>query len=112
MSTSNHTPVPWSQGYTLSTPQTRRWDAATITENDERERLMVFSGFSSEDAGRSRRLVAVCQRVEDARLIASAPELLAALKETLWAHEVGIHMAGIGLDKAKAAIAKATGSTS
>ena len=36
-------------------------------------------------------------------------ELLKALKEMLRSHEVGVQMAGRGLDKARAAIAKATG---
>ena len=36
---------------------------------------------------------------------------LEALKETLKAHEVGVFMSGSGLDKARAAIAKAQGAS-
>ena len=43
---------------------------------------MVFAEFTISDQGRGRRLVAACHESEaDARLIAAAPDLLAALKE-------------------------------
>ncbi|WP_138410226.1 hypothetical protein [Stutzerimonas nosocomialis] len=80
-SADKYTPGPWSQGFTLMTRQTRSWSAGQLAENEKRERRMVFAGFSPADEGRSRRLVAVCERQEDAKLISAAPDLLAALKE-------------------------------
>ena len=74
--TKQHTPGPWSQGYTLATRQTRRWSPEEIAANDAHERLMVFSGFTHLDEGRGRERVALCYRAEDACLIAAAPELL------------------------------------
>ena len=45
------------------------------------------------------------------RLHALNQELLEALNETLKAHEVGVFMSGSGLNKARAAIAKAQGAS-
>ncbi len=44
---------------------------------------MVFSGFTPLDEGRGRRRVAICDRPEDARLIAKAPEMLDLLVDAL-----------------------------
>lgn len=48
-------------------------------------------------------------RLQVRNLKALNQELLEALKETLRAHELGVFMAGSGLDKARASIAKAQG---
>lgn len=45
------------------------------------------------------------------RLHALNQKLLEALNETLKAHEVGVFMSGSGLNKARAAIAKAQGAS-
>jgi hypothetical protein len=112
--TSQHTPGPWSQGYTLTTRQTRRWSPEEIAANDARERLMVFSGFTHLDEGQGRERVALCYRAEDARLIAAAPELLEALESA--ADELerlmtwhGTEVRASVLRDARAAIAKARG---
>ena len=107
--TDQHTPGPWSQGYTLATRQTRRWSPEEIAANDARERLMVFSGFTHLDEGRGRERVALCYRAEDARLIAAAPDMLEALEDLLnyvggWDAPAD-HPCG----RARAAIAKARG---
>lgn len=73
-----HTPEPWTVGRTLDTPQTHRWTRAEREANDRVESRLVFSGFSAVDQGRSRVLVAECQRPDDARMIAAAPDLLTA----------------------------------
>ncbi len=72
---SKHTPGPWTQGVTLVTRDTRQWSAEQIAANDAHERRMVFVNFSSSDEGRGRRLIATCEREEDAQLIADAPRL-------------------------------------
>ena len=100
----NHTPGPWHQGRTLSTEQTRRWTKDEFASNEARERRMVFSNFSATDQGRSRQLVAVFEREEDARLGAAAPDLLAALR-TLQSMGIGREAYAI----CTAAIAAATG---
>jgi hypothetical protein len=71
---------PWKQGFTLSTPVTRRWSDAERAANDEREKRLVFAEFTSTDHGSGRKLVAVCETKEDARLIATTPDLLSELK--------------------------------
>ena len=107
---SAHTPGPWTQGRTLLTPQTRDWPEERWVENDKFERRMVFANFSSVDRGIGRVRIAVCESAEDARLIASAPDLLDALELILSAED-----RGFGMDYvkgcARAAIAKAKGET-
>ena len=71
---SKHTPGPWSQGTTLMTGQTKNWTPEQIEENNRRERRMVFSRFSAEDKGRSRVMVALCDREEDAERIVACVE--------------------------------------
>ena len=106
---SKHTPGPWRQGFTVETPQTLQWSAEQIAANDSRERRMVFANFSALDEGRSRRRVAVCEREEDARLIAAAPELLAALQRLFADNDVRAAAEKGAIGSARAAIAKATG---
>ncbi|WP_299010023.1 hypothetical protein [uncultured Caulobacter sp.] len=79
----NGTPGPWSQGVTLRTSATARWTADQFAENDLRERRMVFARFSARDGGRSRQLVAMCERPEDASLVAAAPDLLSACQSVI-----------------------------
>jgi hypothetical protein len=107
-----HTPGPWSQGRTLGTPQTRKWTSKQWADNDARERTMVFANFREDDQGRSRQLVADCCSTEaDARLIAAAPDLLAALIDltTRCDGEEGVRADGSNIQtmRAHAAIAKA-----
>lgn len=81
---SQHTAIPWSQGITLITGQTRKWTPEQVEENDRRERRMIFSGFTAADKGRSRKYIAVCDREEDAKHIVHCVNqydpMLAALK--------------------------------
>jgi len=84
-----HTPGPWSQGRTLRTNQTQQWTPEQWQVNQAIERRLVFYRFTSADEGRSRILVAQCDREEDARLIAAAPDLLKALQAyDAWAKDV------------------------
>lgn len=106
---SKHTPGPWTRGITLRTRQTAMWAPEEIAENNKIERRNVFSDFCTADEGRGRFLVAACQRDEDARLIAAAPELLAALEELL-AHASFVGIAPHYETMARASIAKAKGS--
>lgn len=80
MTDTKHTPGPWSQGTTLITPATREWTKEKIEENNRIERRLVFSNFTSIDAGMGRNLIAACTREEDARLIAETPNLLFTLQ--------------------------------
>lgn len=48
----------WTQGRTLLTGRTRQWSKKQIEENDRIEKRLIFVGFSSEDEGRGRRLIA------------------------------------------------------
>jgi len=48
---------PWTTGYTIITPQTRRWSKERIRENDIIENGLVFSQFTAMDNGASRQLV-------------------------------------------------------
>lgn len=75
MSNDQHTPGPWKQGRLLMTSRTRSWSISARNEGDAYERKRVFSNFTDSDQGRSRRLICVCERQEDAELIARAPEL-------------------------------------
>lgn len=92
--TDQHTPGPWSQGVTLNTRETRRWSPEETATNDVRERLMVFSGFTPLDEGRGRRRVAICDRPEDARLIAKAPEMRDMLLELFEDPDVQLALGG------------------
>jgi hypothetical protein len=73
------TPGPWAQGRTLRTRQTATWHPSEIAENEKIEQRKVFANFTSMDEGRSRRLVALCERAEDAQAIAAMPDLVTAL---------------------------------
>lgn len=74
-----HTPRPWSQGRTLMTSQTLQWTPEQWVRNQAIERRMVFSHFNFADGGKSRILVAQCDREEDATFIAMAPDILLQL---------------------------------
>lgn len=74
-----HTPTPWRTGVTLVTSQTRKWTRKQVDENNAIERRIVFSRFSSLDAGKSRIRVCICDREEDAAYIAKLPSEQAAL---------------------------------
>lgn len=78
--TAKPTQGPWKQGAVITTKQTASWSDDEWQAAEERERRMVFSGFSSVDHGRSRQRVCICETKEDAALIALTPELLEALK--------------------------------
>lgn len=119
--TMKHTPGPhfklWSQGRTLMTAQTKRWPVEQIRTNDAVESLMIFEGFTAEDQGRGRRLIArVAENhpnaPENATLIAAAPELLDCLKRLLAKCDESWGIPGIWpatRDDARDAIAKAEG---
>jgi len=111
-----HTPGPWSQGVTLLTSETRRWSPEDRAANDARERLMVFSGFTGLDEGRGRKLVAVFNCHEDARLGAAAPAMLDALEALCnFKRDCPCELSNEELaawDKAFAAAAKAKGGQS
>ena len=91
---SEHTPGPWSiagRGYTIFGPD----DA------------VVISSFDAETEEEEERYLA------NARLIAAAPDLLAALEEAVRSSEVS-RMGGMSwdeMDRARAAIAKARGNS-
>jgi hypothetical protein len=85
--TTQHTPGPWE-----------------ILYNDPQEEYWVTRPHY--DAGPAK----IVYHIEDARLIAAAPDLLEALKEMLDNHEDACTGYGEGAaEKARAAIAKATG---
>ena len=69
-----------AQGYTMDTPQTRRWDRRTIEQNDFEEGRRLFVGQTSSDQGRSRRHVATCETPEQAREIVA---IVGALRELM-----------------------------
>lgn len=75
---SKHTPGPWKQGHTLATSETARWTPEQFAASDAIEARMVFANFNLSDKGKGRYLVAEAKDADDARLIAAAPELLAA----------------------------------
>jgi hypothetical protein len=83
----SHTPIPWRQGETLLTAQTKRWTEEQWAENDLVERLAVFAYFTSADQGRGRQRVATCTRVEDVTFIVRAvnnhERLVVALQDML-----------------------------
>ena len=56
----NATEGPWKKGYTILTPQTKRWSKKQMEMNDRVEWMRVFANFSEEDQGRSRRHIADC----------------------------------------------------
>lgn len=74
-----HSPLPWSQGRTLLTRETRRWTRDAILANNAIEDRFVFSQFSERDEGRSRILIARCELPLDARFISAAPDMYMAL---------------------------------
>ena len=85
--TTQHTPGPWE-----------------ILYNDPQEEYWVTRPHY--DAGPAK----IVYHIEDARLIAAAPDLLEALKEMLDNHEDACTGYGEGAaEKARAAITKATG---
>lgn len=116
MTGSSSTPGPWSQGVLLSTATTRRWSREVREQVQFDERLRVFSNFRAEDEGRGRKLVAVFERPEDAKLGAAAPELLEAVYAALPFVEDALNDPAYKtgavkkhLDMLKEAIAKAEG---
>ena len=71
----------WSRGRTLRTPQTEKWTPEQIAINDEVEATIIFSDFTSKDAGRGRQRVCVLNAQhpdyeQNAETIAQAPDLL------------------------------------
>ena len=109
-----HTSGPWKQGTTLVTAATSHWNIDQWKENEERENRMVFANFSFMDQGLSRVRIAVCEKSDDALLIAAAPELLEALEEFLKAYDSDKLFGDdpSEVDKARAAIRKAKGEQS
>lgn len=79
MSEFTHTRGFWQQGRLLMTKITKRWSEEEKEETDKQEKLRVFVRFSGADEGRSRELIAVCQKQEDAERIALCVNLLRLL---------------------------------
>ena len=101
-----HTPGPWAQGRVLKTTR----GESRLRSGEAEERRRVFANFTELDGGRGRRLVAICENEEDARFVAVAPTMLAALEAIVGAYgnEHATRDAPIVKD-ARAAIAKAKG---
>jgi len=75
---------PWTQGRLLDSRDMQNWNITQKERAERAEQRMVFSSFHTEDQGRSRILVASCDRVDDARLIAAAPDLYEAANNLLF----------------------------
>lgn len=77
-------PGPWTQGITLMTAQTRRWNQDQIRVSNSVEAKMMFANFTSEDQGRSRRFLAKFEDEKDAEVCVKSrnalPNLLSALE--------------------------------
>ena len=76
-----HTPEPWRQGYYITGREDRNKSEATLKHAEETERLLVFSGFTEEDKGRSRIFVARCDCPEDAKRIADCINACAGMDD-------------------------------
>jgi hypothetical protein len=63
--------TPWSQGTTLPTLQTLQWTPEQIAANEEIELRKVYA---------CGRLVAICERKDEAQLITFTPKLLTNLR--------------------------------
>jgi len=101
MTQAKYTPGPWALQYEpTSTAGVRvRFDIRSAT------RIAIASGQSQEHLGEDVGVQEV-ECIANARLIAAAPELLEALQETLGYFPAEFRSQ---LEKARAAIAKATG---
>lgn len=75
-----HTKEPWTQGVTLRTKGTQHWTTEQVEANNAIERRHIFSNFSTTDEGKSRVLVATCQREEDASRIVACVNACAVIK--------------------------------
>jgi hypothetical protein len=84
-----HTSTPWRLGRTLRTRDTARWTTEQWEASERQERLRIFTNFTAVDEGRGR--IFIAQAISDvlvsqeeaeanARLIASSPDLYAALQ--------------------------------
>jgi hypothetical protein len=75
----------WRIGVVLDTPTTRKWTKEEYDEAYELESKSVFSGFSEEDGGRSRRLICFCRSYTEAHRVVvdhnQKYELLESLQE-------------------------------
>lgn len=69
------------QGYTLLTPITKRWSGDQWDKNEYEERRRIFTGFTPEDSGRSRKLVCVCETPEQARALLDIHQAALAAKD-------------------------------
>ena len=56
----------WSVGRVLPTANTQSWSPETLQIAEGKERRCVYARFTTMDDGRSRILVAACERPEDA----------------------------------------------
>lgn len=74
------TPGPMAQGRLPLTHRTSRWDRERQQRMQDEESRMVFIDFGAHDEGRSRKLIARCERKEDARIFASAPDMATHLR--------------------------------
>lgn len=60
-------PLPWRQGVLLSTVQTRSWDDDMRKRAHAEEGLMIFTGFTERDLGRSRQRIAQFNTIDPDR---------------------------------------------
>lgn len=75
-----HTPFPWTQGRVLNTDTTARMSPDERRRLDADEARAVFANFSGLDDGKSREMVALCRRPEDAAAIACMGDLVALVR--------------------------------
>jgi hypothetical protein len=74
------------RGTTLLTPITKKWSKEEMERNEETESRMIFTDFSFEDSGRSRKLVCTMNvnhpdYREYRKLIEHSTDLLKVLKD-------------------------------
>lgn len=95
--TGGHTPGPWETGSRMTRVEVwpKGWNVPMLVADCHPKGLHCADNEQ--------------ERVANARLIASAPELLAALRRALGWLETHPSIVGVALDESRAAIAKAEG---
>lgn len=75
-------PLPWRQGVLLSTVQTRSWDDDMRKRAHAEEGLMIFTGFTERDLGRSRQRIAQFNTIDPDRGQADCKAVELAINNT------------------------------